>query len=252
MEITFYSVLILIVISFIAGLIDSIAGGGGLLMIPSYILLGIPPHSTLGTNKFAATLGTSVAVFNFMRKGKVSFTIILSGISFALFGAFIGSKVILFIDENMVGKLIAFLLPFGIFFTLMPKKGDIKSIKLKRIDLLFKIPLICLVVGFYDGLFGPGTGAFLALSFNLLLKINLIEATANAKVVNFVSNFGALIAFLMKGEVIFILGIPLAISSMVGNYFGSQLAIKNGEKFIRIFLIIVMIILVITLFAKYF
>ena len=182
MEIELTTIVLFTIVSFVACFIDSIAGCGGLLMLPSYLLVGLPPHQTLGTNKFVATLGTGVAVSNFIRKGKLSYKIILSGIITAFLGAYAGSKLILLFDPGLVGKLIVFLLPLGIVLTLVPKKGLAKKEHLKKRDLLFRIPLICLIVGLYDGLFGPGTGAFLSLSFNVFLKFNLIESTSHSKI----------------------------------------------------------------------
>lgn len=247
-----YIIVLLSFVGFIAGFIDSIAGGGGLLTIPAFLLAGVPPKIALGTNKFQATLGTSISTANFIHKGKVSFKVVLSGIFFALGGAYIGSILIISIDPEVVGKIIVFLLPLGIVATLAPKKVTIESHTLSKSDILFRVPLICLLIGFYDGFFGPGTGSFLALSFYVFMKLNLIEATANAKVFNFVSNLGALAAFISSGKVVFYLGIPMALCNMAGNYLGSHLVLKKGAKIIKIFLIIVLFILSITLIWKFF
>jgi len=252
MDISIIAIVLLTLASFLAGFIDSIAGGGGLLMIPSYLLAGIPPHSALGTNKFVATVGTSAAVFNFIRKGKISLKTVLIGIAFSLSGAYIGSKTILLFDPTLVGKIVVFLLPIGIVATLIPKKNTIKKENLSKLDFYLKIPLICITIGFYDGFFGPGTGAFLALALNFFIRLNLVEATANAKVFNFFSSFGAFIAFMINGKVIYLLAIPLIVASVFGNYIGSILAIKKGEKFIKGVLIIVFVVLIITLSVKYF
>lgn len=247
-----YAVVLLTLVSFAAGFIDSIAGGGGLLTIPAFLIAGIPPQVALGTNKFQATLGTSISTINFIHKGKVSFKIVFSGILFALVGSYIGSKVILSFDPNLAGRIIVFLLPLGILATLLPKKGVVSSKTLSRVDIFVKVPLICGLIGFYDGFFGPGTGSFLALSFYSLMKLNLIEATANAKVFNFVSNLGALAAFIIGGKVLFLLGLPMAAANMAGNYFGSHLVLKKGAKVIKFFLIVVLVILCATLVFKYF
>lgn len=252
MDIGLTAIILLTLVSFIAGFIDSIAGGGGLLMIPSFLLAGLTPFYTLGTNRFIGTLGTGVAVVNFIRKGKISIKIVISGILTAFIGAYIGSKVILLFDQNIVGKIIVFLMPLAIVLTLLPKKGKSKKEQLRKIDLYFKIPLICLIVGFYVGFFGPGTGAILALSFNVFIRLNLVEATAHAKVFNFLSNLGSAIAFMIQGKVLFLIALPLAASGMLGNYFGSLMAIKKGEKFIKLFLVIVILILIVTLILKYF
>lgn len=247
-----FTIALLTIVGFCAGFIDSIAGGGGLLTLPAFLIAGIPPQASLGTNKFQATLGTSISTTNFIHKGKVSFKVVISGIFFALFGSYLGSKIILSISPDIVGKIIVFLLPFGILATLYPKKETIRSQTLKTIDIIFKIPLICLIIGFYDGFFGPGTGSFLALSFYFFMKIDLIEATANAKVFNFISNLGALAAFIAGGKVMYTVGIPMAVANMIGNYFGSHLVLKKGAKVIKLFLLIVLIILCITLIWKYF
>ncbi len=247
-----YVVVILILVSFFAGFIDSIAGGGGLLTIPAFMIAGLPPQVALGTNKFQATLGTSISSLNFIHKKKVSLKIVLSGILFALVGAFIGSKVILAIDPDIVGKIIIFLLPLGVFATLCPRKATIYSHTLTKVDLLIKIPLICLIIGFYDGFFGPGTGSFLALAFYVFMKLDLIEATANAKIFNFISNLGSLAAFIYSGKVIFTLGLPMALSNMAGNYLGSHLVLRKGAKVIKFFLIVVLALLCLTLIWKFF
>ncbi|MBN2617083.1 MAG: TSUP family transporter [Spirochaetales bacterium] len=252
MELDIIVILILTVITFFAGFIDSIAGGGGLIIIPSFLIAGIPPQFALGTNKFQATLGTSVSTINFIHKKKVSLKIVLSGIFFALSGAYIGSRLILSFNSDIAGKIIVFMLPLGVLATLIPRKKVKRSQEFHKLDYFVKIPLICLIIGFYDGFFGPGTGSFLTLFFYLFMKLNLIEATANAKVFNFVSNLGALVAFLFSGKVLFLLALPMALSNMAGNYFGSHLALKKGDKVIKLFLIIVLVILFVTLIWKYF
>lgn len=245
-------IILLSFVGFIAGFIDSIAGGGGLLTIPAFIVAGVPPKVALGTNKFQATLGTSISTVNFIHKGKVSLKIVISGILFALFGSFIGSKVIISLNPDIVGKVIVFLLPLGVIATLIPRKVTIESQILSKTDIFLKVPLICLIIGFYDGFFGPGTGSFLALSFYVFMKLNLIEATANAKVFNFISNLGALAAFISSGKVVYSLGLPMAICNMAGNYFGSHLVLKKGSKVIKVFLLIVLAILSVTLIWKFF
>ncbi|MDR2010180.1 MAG: TSUP family transporter [Bacteroidales bacterium] len=252
MEFEFITIIVLFLIFFAAGFIDSIAGGGGILTIPALLFTGIPPQSVLGTSKLASTLGTGAAVINFAKNKKILWKVIAYGIIFSLTGSFIGSKTILHIPQEMVGKIIILLLPLGIIAVLIPKKQkNSRSNNLKKTDLLLKIPLICLIVGFYDGFFGPGTGAFLTVLFYLLTKMDLINATANAKVFNLISNIGGLTVFIISNKVIFSLGIPLAIANIAGNLLGSRLAIKKGEKVIRFFLIIVFILLLISLIYKY-
>lgn len=247
MELEPFTILILIFVFFIAGFIDSIAGGGGILTIPALFLAGIPPQTALGTSKFASTFGTGVAVINFAVNKKITYKVITHGILFSLAGALLGTKVILLINQAIAGKIIIFMLPFAIIATLLPQKAKPSGLdSLSAKDYYLKIPLICFVIGFYDGFFGPGTGSFLTLLFYLFTKMSLIGATANTKVFNLVSNAGGLVVFIISVKVLFILAIPLALANITGNFFGSKLAINKGDKIVKIFLLIIFIILMTT------
>lgn len=244
---------ILSLVSFLAGLIDSIAGGGGLLLVPSLLIAGLPPQTALGTNKFAATIGTSTALLNFVLHRKVIWKIAIYGIIFALLGGFAGSKAILSFDNKVVGKVIVFLLPVAAIGVLYPKKGSTtEKSSFSKLDLFLKVPLICSPIGFYDGFFGPGAGSFFILAFYLFLGISLIHASGTTKVFNFLSNLGALVIFIFENKVIYLLGIPLAFANIAGNYVGSHLAIKKGEKIVRAFLLISLSVLFVSLIWKYF
>ncbi|MDL2262028.1 TSUP family transporter [Bacteroidales bacterium OttesenSCG-928-I21] len=237
---------------FIAGFIDSIAGGGGILTVPALLFAGVSPQAVLGTSKFASTLGTGVAVLTFMKNKKILWKVIAAGILFSVVGSFLGSKIITLIQQEIVEIIIIFMLPVGIIATLIPKKNrNGFNDNIDKLDLYVKIPIICFAVGFYDGFFGPGTGAFLTLSFYLFTKMNLVNATANAKVFNFASNFSAMIVFSLSANVLFSLGIPLALANIAGNFLGSRLAIKKGEKIIKLFLTLVFILLLISLIHRF-
>jgi len=248
---TVSAILILIFISFIAGFVDSIAGGGGLLMLPSLLLSGIPPHLALGTNKFVSTLGTSVSVWNFYRKGKIILKIALIGLIFMLIGGAIGSKLALMLDPNILGKILIAMLPIGMFATLIKKKSTHLFQNLSPSALYIKLPTIATILGIYDGFFGPGTGSFIILAFFIILNMSLVQASAHAKVLNLGSNLGALFFFLLSGKVWFLLGLPLALANMAGNYIGSHMAIKKGDGIVQKVLIAVWALLFLTLAWKY-
>lgn len=237
--------------AFSAGFVDSIAGGGGLIMLPALLLSGLPPKLALGTNKLNSTLGTSMAVWNFYRKGKLMFPLILVGMGFMISGGVLGSRLALSLNEAILAKVIIAMLPIGIIATMMRKKTVIHKNHLTPHDKWLKIPLICLVIGTYDGFFGPGAGSFLAIAFYFFLHLNLIEATANAKVFNLLSNFGALVSFILGGKVIYALGLPLAGMGMLGNYVGSHMVMKKGDGIIKLCLIGVLVLLLTTLIVKY-
>lgn len=244
--------LILSGVSFLAGFVDSIAGGGGLIMLPALLLAGIPPQNSLGTNKFGSTFGTGVALANFVRSKKVIWGIATVGVVFTLSGSFLGTKTILLFSNEVIGKIIVFLLPLAVLGALAPRKERALNETLSKWDLYFKVPLICFSIGFYDGFFGPGTGSFLIIAFYVWIGINLVHASATAKVFNFLSNVAALTVFLIEGKVLFWLGVPLAIANIIGNYLGSMLAIKKGSRVVKGFLMVSLTILFISLIWKYF
>lgn len=244
-------ILILSAVSFLAGFVDSIAGGGGLILLPAVLLAGIPPQNALGTNKFGSTFGTGVALINFVRNNKVIWRIATVGVLFTLTGSFLGTKTILLFSNQVVGKIILILMPLAVFGALLPRKERVLSETFSKWDLYLKVPLICFSIGFYDGFFGPGTGSFLIIAFYVMVGLNLVQASATAKVFNFISNIGALSLFLIKGKVLFWLGVPLAIANVIGNYLGSMLAIKKGAQLVKVFLMISLTVLFISLVWKY-
>ncbi len=243
--------IILSAVSFLAGFIDSIAGGGGLLLLPSLLLAGLPPQVALGTNKFASSMGTGVALINFILKKKVVWKIAASGIAFSLLGSFIGTKTILIFNNEIVGRIIIFLLPLAMLITLIPQKERAKGNEPSRFDITVKIPFICLFIGFYDGFFGPGTGSFLIIAFYIFIGLGLVQSSATAKVFNLASNLGALVIFVLGGKVIFSIGIPLAVANIAGNYIGSNLAVKKGASTVKFSLLLSLTILMISLIWKY-
>ncbi len=242
---------LLCLMSFLAGFIDSVAGGGGLVLLPALLLAGIPPQAALGTNKFAAIFGTSTALANFMKNGKVIWKIAGCGLAFSVLGSVIGTKIILYVDQNTTAKIIVVMLPITAVVTFLPKRRLKTSIsEFSKKDLYLYTPLLCGIVGFYDGFFGPGTGTFLIFAFYVFLGLHLINASALSKVFNLASNVGSFVTFAFADRVLYGIGMPIAVSNLVGGYLGSILAIKKGQQFIKTFLLIVFGILFLTLIHR--
>lgn len=245
--------IILFFCCFLAGFIDSVAGGGGLIMVPSFILAGLPAQTALAQEKLVGTIGTIFAIRNYMKNKKIVWKIASYGILAAIIGAYVGAKLILLLDEELVGKLIVFLFPIGLMLTIIPKKQ--KSSESKSIDGKFAMLvslLVCFSAGFYDGFFGPGTGSLMIILFHYIMKFTLIEASATSKIFNFASNIGALIAFIIGGHILLLKGIPMIIGNILGNYIGSNLAIKQGDTLVRKTLVASLTILFVSLVYKYF
>lgn len=238
---------------FIAGFVDSIAGGGGLISMPSLLLAGIPPQYALGTNKFVVIFGTAVALGNFVRHKKLIYKITLLSVGFSLIGAYAGTKLILLFDERDVASVILFLLPVSALVIFIPKGvSKMRQESFSSMDTFVYAPLISFIIGVYDGFFGPGTGTFLILSFYLFLHMNMLSASATAKALNLASGLGSFFAFALSGHIFYALGIPLIVANIFGAYLGSRFALKSGEKIVKLFVILSFLVMFVSLVLKYF
>lgn len=222
-------------LSFIAGFIDSIAGGGGLISLPAYLSAGFPAHLAIGTNKLSSTAGTFAALLRFIKSGKIDWPAALSAVCGALPGSFLGARLTVIVSEIYLKYLLIIILPIIAFFVIKNKGfGKLENtVGHSKLAIMLISFLIGLALGVYDGFFGPGTGSFLILAFTGLIGYNLATASGNTKVVNLASNAGALVSFILMGKVVYAVGIPAAVTGILGNWLGSGLAIKNGAKIIR-------------------
>lgn len=237
----------------VAGFIDSIAGGGGLITVPALLLSGVPPHFALGTNKVQSSIGTGVAVCMFAHGHLVLWRLALTGLPFSLAGSWIGSVLALHLDEAVLGKVLVLLLPMAMCLTLLPKKErQEKTLPLQGQAFWILMPAVCLSIGCYDGFFGPGTGSFLILALHWILRCGLVQASASAKVLNLTSNVGAMLVFLWSGQVLWPLALPMVAASVLGNWLGSRTAMRVGPRAVRLFLTISLGLLMLTLIWRYF
>lgn len=241
------------VIALVAGFVDSIAGGGGLLTMPALLLSGVPPHLALGTSKIQATLGTTAALAMFAHGHCVLWRLALWGLGFSLLGSALGSSFALWMDEAVLGGVMLALLPFAMVFSLLPKKERPETGKEPEgMAFWLGMPLICLVLGAYDGFFGPGTGTFLILGLHWILRLDLVRSSATSKVLNLGSNVGALAVFAWHGQYVLLLALPMVVASILGNCFGSRTAMRVGAKAVRRFLTVSLGILFCTLVVRTF
>ncbi len=232
---------------FLAGFADSIAGGGGTISVPSALLAGIPIHTAYGTNKLAMSLGTLTSVIQYGRSGNICWYTALFAAAGALAGAPLGALLAMHLSEKYLSYCLMALLPAAALF-LSLNKGFGQTPKhrdLSRLQQAVYALLIGLGVGAYDGFFGPGAGTFYIILFCTVLGTDLVQASGNAKVVNLASNTGALVTYILGGKVWFAAGLPMAVCAIAGNFLGSRLAIKNGARFIRpIMAVMILLILV--------
>lgn len=246
------TVSLLCIVTFIAGLIDSIAGGGGLLRLPALLDRG----------GLAATGPRHQQVHRRDRNGRGHAQLCPQGAHpveagihrhpCALLGSAAGSKCILAFDPQTAGKILIALLPVAAMITLIPRRSKSCKDSFTSKDVYLLTPLICFSVGFYDGFFGPGAGSFFIIAFNVCLRMNLIQASALTKVFNLSSNLGSLFVFLYHGDVLFLYAIPMTVADVLGNLAGSQLAIRTGPTIVRRFLLLSLVILFVSLIWKYY
>ena len=252
MELSLTIIALLCFFFLVAGFIDSIAGGGGLITTPMLLLCGVPPHATLGTNKFATTIGTLTSLWTYARSHLVVLRIALAGFISAFFGAVAGARLTMMLDSAILGKVLVFLLPAGMVISLFSGRSFFREGELPQKGLWPKVIGMGFFIGMYDGFFGPGTGSFFILAQHLLLRMNLVRASATAKIFNLASNAGALTVFATGGVVLYSLGIPCAIANIIGNQLGTRLAIRVGAHVVRLFLYVTLTILLCTLIYRFF
>ncbi|MDR1785461.1 MAG: TSUP family transporter [Spirochaetaceae bacterium] len=243
MQLGVVTYLIVCPLVFCAGLVDAAAGGGGIISLQAYILAGVPMHFALGTNKLSSVAGTTIAAARYYRNKLVDFGVCVPSVAAALAGSALGTSLTLLIDENILKRLLLFVIPLTAFYVFKNKNlsGDAAP-PLRKRQILYAA-LISFVVGVYDGFFGPGAGTFYILLYTGIAKIRPAVASGTAKFVNFASNFGALVVFLLNGRVIIPLGICAGAFGMLGAYAGSGLVIHRGAKIIRPFILVVLALL---------
>jgi len=253
MELDILVIFLLCLVYFCSGFIDSIAGGGGLLATPAFLLAGVPPDAVLGTNKMIASLGTASSLITYARSGMVLWKLAAVGLPASLLGGFMGTRTLLLFSNASIGKIIVILLPFGIIATLAPKKlsKDTTS-ELTPLQLYVLTPLICWAVSFYAGFFGPGSGSFFILALHYGLGLGLVQAAGSNKLFNLASSVGALYVFILNGKVLFSLVLPMAACCIAGNILGSTAAVRTGSDLVRKVLRFSLSLLFISLVWKFF
>ncbi len=242
---------ILFIAAFFAGLIDSIAGGGGLISLPVLLSVGVPPQIALGTNKLQGTLGSFTAALYYWRKKIIDLRDAKSGAVWTMIGAAAGAWAVQQIDAEILKDIIpALLFCIAVYTILTPSLGKAQKKAILHAEIFFFV--FGLLLGFYDGFFGPGVGAFWAIAFVLLLGYDLQRATGYTKVMNFVSNIIALIVFAAGGSIWYSYGLVMGIGQMFGARIGALFAVKKGVAVIRpLYIIVVVATIAKLLYSRY-
>lgn len=243
--------LLLCLFAFLAGFIDAMVGGGGLIQLPAFFIL--MPHlslvQTLASNKTSSFLGTTVATIRYLKRVTIDWRHLSVCIIAAFTGSLSGALCVSYIHKEQFMPFIIGALVLVLLYTLFKKELGLHHVDKqlsKRRYYLYALGT-GLIIGFYDGLIGPGTGSFLMFAFVVLFGYNFLHASANAKIVNCVTSIAALSFFLFNGHIVWKIALPAAAANMLGNYIGSHFALKKGNGFIRIFFLIVVTALILKL-----
>jgi uncharacterized membrane protein YfcA len=233
--------LLLSIVAILAGFVDAIAGGGGLLTVPALLSTGMPVHMVLGTNKLASTFGTAIASYTFYRNKLFSPKLWAHCAISTFMGAAIGAGAVYLVSGEYLEKILPLLIIITAIYTLIKKPPCEKTMKPLESPSKLKQWIQGSILGFYDGFAGPGAGAFWTVSGQVLYKIDMLISSGVARSMNFISNLTALITFIVLGQVNFTIGISMGLCLMFGAVLGAKTAIRFGSKFIRpVFIIVVL------------
>lgn len=252
MDLTFSVIVICSLCFFLAGFVDSIAGGGGLITLPSLLLCNIPAHFALGTGKLAGGLGSITAFFTFWRGNLIDYRIAPIGFVTSFIGAVVGSWLALQIESSQMERIMIFMLPIGLALSLVCGGIRLSDNAIPERFLTIKTIAIGVGIGLYDGFFGPGAGSFFLLGLHFAVKMGLVRASANAKVFNIASNLGSVCTFASGGTVLYALALPCAIASVLGNRLGAKYAMQLGPRLVRNILYFVLSLLMTSLIVRSF
>ncbi|MDB5191350.1 MAG: sulfite exporter TauE/SafE family protein [Segetibacter sp.] len=237
-------IILLCIAAFAAGFIDAIVGGGGLIQTPAglIILPQYPVATVIGTLKIPAFSGTALAALQYVRKVEIKWRLMSLMTIIAFAAAWGGSTLLNSVDNKFMKPLLLVILIAVATYTYSKKNFGTHTEKdhTNKQQIIYSI-IISLCIGFYDGFVGPGAGSFLVLAFITLLGFDFLKASAHAKLVNLATNLGSILFFIAKGKVLFAIAIPMAVCNAIGGTLGARLAIVKGNKFIRIFFLIVVI-----------
>lgn len=244
--------LIICPLVFLAGFVDAIAGGGGLISLPAYMIAGVPVHQAIGTNKLSSATGTLVSTVRYCKRNHIDLLIGIPSVVVALLGSVLGANLSLLTSAAILKGCLVVILPI-IAFYILKKKPEVenKTLKLSRKVVVGIAILVAFVIGMYDGFYGPGTGTFLLLFYTKALKMDILTASGNVKMVNLASNVAALVTYLVNGKVLFVLGLVASVFSIAGHYAGSEMVLKKDSRIVKPVILVVLVLLFIKVISEW-
>lgn len=228
----------------LAGFVDAIGGGGGLISLPAYLMAGLPAHQAIATNKLSSTCGTALAFARFARQGLIRWRMALPSALAGLAGSWCGAHLSLLVDSDILTKVLYVVLPVSAVLVLRKdslRDTPAEGLSPERTALI--AAAVSLIIGVYDGFYGPGTGTFLILAFSLFAGMDVRSSNGQCKAVNLTTNVTSLIVFLRSGQAVIVLGLAAAACNMLGGWLGAGLALQAGSKITKPIILLVLVLL---------
>lgn len=226
----------------LAGFVDAIAGGGGLLSLPAYLMTGMPVHAAIATNKLSSCMGTALATFRFAAKGFIRLKEALPCAGAALLGSALGAQLVMFVSEEPLRWILLIVVPLTALYIVRPKSLHESGKPYSIHKTLTYAVLLSFGIGAYDGFYGPGTGTFLMLGFVALVHMNINQSAGLAKVVNLATNCAALVVFLLHGQVWIVLGVVAGCCNVIGAWIGVNCFTGKGIAIVKPLMLVVLVI----------
>lgn len=249
-DLSIITFLIVCPLTFLGGFVDAVAGGGGLISLPAYMIAGLPVHNAIATNKLSSGMGTTVATYRLASLGYIPWRKAALCIVMAIIGSSTGAKLALMVDADLFKKLMLVIIPATAIYVMRNKNMDEPKEPLADRQTVIRASLVALLIGVYDGFYGPGTGTFLILLLSGFAHISLKESNGIAKSINLTTNLSSLAVYLMNGKVIILLGLAGGLFGIVGNYIGVTFFKNKGAKAVRPLMIIVLVIFFIKILTE--
>jgi uncharacterized membrane protein YfcA len=245
MAIHLHEILLLCAVAFCAGFVDAIVGGGGLIQTPAALIIlpAFPVATVIGSLKIPSFSGTALAVVQYLKKVRMNWRLVTIICTIAFFASYAGSLLLTLVSNSFMKPVLLVVLTVVALYTFLKKNFGQQQVKehSQKTEIIYAV-IISVVIGFYDGFIGPGAGSFLILAFVSLLGFDFLHASAHAKLVNIATNLGSITLFLLKGKIIWMVALPMAVCNAAGGALGANLAIAKGNRFIRHFFLFIVIV----------
>ena len=249
MELSIWTFLIVCPLTFLGGFVDAVAGGGGLISLPAYMIAGVPVHNAIATNKLSSGMGTTISTYRLAKLGYIPWRRAALCILMAIIGSSAGANLALMVDAELFKRIMLVIIPLTALYVMRNKKMDEKE-PLSSRQTVIRSALVALLIGVYDGFYGPGTGTFLILLLTAFAHFRLGEANGVAKSINLTTNLSSLAVYLMNGKVIILLGLFGGLFGIIGNYIGVTFFEKKGAKAVRPLMLTVLVIFFIRILTE--